>query len=103
MNNIEEKIEEYKNIYGFRDVILSGYAGGYPIFTFVTFMKQNENMPSEKEIQKYLRNAEMGAGRELGVGLNFRRTAHFTRLEDGFSICGHVLIIDRVLKMIYEK
>ncbi|MCR5836406.1 MAG: hypothetical protein K6G88_07860 [Lachnospiraceae bacterium] len=95
-----EKIEEYKEIYGFEEVFLSGYMGGYPILTFVTNMKQ---LPDKKTINKYLRNSEMSAGRKVGVGLNFRKTAVFTELDNGFSICGHIEIIDRMLKYLYEK
>ena len=69
---MDEKIEQWKKEFELKDLKLVGYRGGFPM---IEFEKSKLKKDNKREIDKIVRRAEMSAGMELGVGLNFRKTA----------------------------
>lgn len=91
---IDNIIKKYKYTEG----TVIGYQGGYPIvqltFNNNTLLKYTD----QKQLDKIVRNAEIVKGRELGVGLNFRRTAYAKVEGDTIIVSGYVTIIERILE-----
>ena len=82
---------------GRKDLKLVGYRGGFPM---IEFEKNKLKKDNKREIDKIVRRAEMSAGMELGVGLNFRKTAFVIINENTVVVCGYETIIQRILENI---
>ena len=95
---MDEKIEQWKKEFELKDLKLVGYRGGFPM---IEFEKNKLKKDNKREIDKIVRRAEMSAGMELGVGLNFRKTAFVIINENTVVVCGYETIIQRILENIY--
>lgn len=93
---MDEKIEQWKKEFELKDLKLVGYRGG---FLWLNSKKQVKK-DNKREIDKIVRRAEMSAGMELGVGLNFRKTAFVIINENTVVVCGYETIIQRILENI---
>lgn len=99
---MEEKIESWCTQFSFEKANIVGYRGGYPIVEFTLKDNQIEKIPKQRVLDSYVRKAEMRAGAELGVGLNFRRTASANQYDNKLVICGYITIIEKVLHAICD-
>ena len=96
---MDEKLLEWQSEYFLENLKTVGYQGGYPIIEFKRNSYSFETLP-KKKIDKILRRAEMVAGMELGVGINFRKTAFLLINTETIVIWGHVLVIDKIVEYI---
>ena len=94
---MDEKIEQWKKEFELKDLKLIGYRGGFPM---IEFEKSKLKKDNKREIDKIVRRAELSAGMELGVGLNFRKTAFVIINENTVVVCGYETIIQRILENI---
>lgn len=99
---MEEKIKNLCKKYNFEKGNIVGYRGGYPIVEFTLTENCEGMIPKQKVLDRYVRSAEMTAGMELGVGLNFRRSASANSYQNKLVICGYIRIIEKVLEAIYK-
>lgn len=100
---MEEQIQKWHEKYMLDKLIISGYEGGYPIIQFENNNYVKEKLLKVKDINKIVRKAEMSAGMEMGVGLNFRRTAFINVNTENVIICGHELILEKILVRLFDK
>lgn len=98
---MEERLEYWCKKYNLKNLKVVGYQGGYPMIQF----DREEDMAllnmSKKEINKILRNSESYGGMELGVGWNFRKTSFLLINNETIVICGHEIVIDKILEKLF--
>lgn len=100
---MENEILKLCDRYGVVNGRLVAYKGGYPIVEFEMSTDKQIHNKSQKELDKIVRKAEIKAGRELGVGFNFRKTA-FIKLENNkIVIGGHINIVEEVVRELFHK
>lgn len=97
---MEEKLKEWENEYGLKNLHISGYRGGYPIIEFDREERMHLLRMSEKERKKAIRKAETYGGISFGVAYNFVNTSFIIINEKSIVICGHEFVIDRILEQI---
>lgn len=100
---MEEKLQTWAKKYKLDNLRLIGFQGGYPM---IEFLKKEESVwehLKESKLNKIIRQAEMSAGMELGVGINFRKTAFVLINNETIVICGHELIMEKILNKVFLK
>lgn len=98
---MEEKLQQWEKIYQLKELRHIGYQGGYPM---IEFKKEDSNFWNElkdSKLNKIVRRAEMSAGMEQGVGINFRKTAFVIVNNETIVICGYLQIIDKIFENIF--
>lgn len=100
---MDDLINSWCDKYGFEAGKIAGYRGGYPIVEFTVKSEHGVYNIRQKELDRFARRAEMGAGMEVGVGPNFRRTSFIQWNGNRLVICGHSTVIDRILKFMFHK
>ncbi len=98
---MEEKLKIWETEYNLKNLQLSGYRGGYPIIQFDKDEKMRLLTMSKREIDKVVKSAEIYGGIHLGVGYNLRKTAFVIVNNETIVICGHELVIERILKTLF--
>ena len=100
---MDERIDEWVEKFGFESGYIAGYRGGYPIIMFK--ISENTKLPkiSKRELDRYVRRAEMSAGMELGVGMNFRRSFYADIDEKQLVICAYETAVEKILDSIFNK
>lgn len=94
---MEEQIKEWQQKYSIDNIKLVGYRGGYPMFAFDKRKIAKVSELSKRQLDKIVRSAEMTGGMELGVGMNFRKTAGIIVENETIVIYGHVAVIGKML------
>ena len=98
---MEEKLDYWHKKYNLKNLKVIGYRGGYQMIQF----DREENMAflnmSKKEMDKILRHSESYGGMELGVGWNFRKTAFVLINNETIVICGHEVVIGKILEKLF--
>lgn len=95
---MDNKLEQWSKTYNLNDLKLVGYSGGYPMIQF--YNDKEINIP-ENKIKKIVRQAEMAGGFQLGVGINFRKTADVIVNNETIVIYGHEFVIERILEKLF--
>lgn len=98
---MEERLKAWENEYNLKKLQLVGYTGGYPMIQFAKEDNMEILQKTEKQIAKVVRQAEMGGGFELGVGLNLRKTANVLINNETIVIYGHEFVIKRILENLF--
>lgn len=94
---MEEKIKEWQEKYNIDNIKLVGYRGGYPMFKLDKRKIAKIGELSKRQLDKIVRSAEMAGGMELGVGMNFRKTAGIIVENETIVIYGHATVIEKML------
>lgn len=98
---MEERLQAWTSMYHLRHLRHIGFQGGYPM---IEFQKENDDFWMKlkgSKLNKIVRRAEMSAGMELGVGVNFRKTAFVMVNNETIVICGHELVIEKIFENIF--
>lgn len=98
---MEEKVQEWSDIYQLHGLRHIGYQGGFPM---IEFCKENPSFwmrLKENKLNKIVRQAEMSAGMELGVGINLRKTAFVLVNNETIVICGHEVVIGKIFENLF--
>lgn len=98
---MEEKLQAWAERYKLYDLRHIGFQGGYPM---IEFFKEKDSVwdnLKESKLNKIIRQAEMSAGMELGVGINFRKTAFVLVNNETIVICGHELVMGKIFEQIF--
>lgn len=98
---MEEKLKNWSEVYHLHGLRHIGYQGGFPM---IEFRKENPTFwmrLKENKLNKIVRQAEMSAGMELGVGINLRKTAFVLVNNETIVICGHEVVIGKIFENLF--
>lgn len=100
--NINLTALELKERFGFDNIAIGQYQGGYPTVFFILTNEQVKRVPGKIRLKAIVQNSELKAGTIVGVFMNFLSSSKCVLNGNILEINGHPKVMECILEQVFH-